>query len=212
MPRGRFITLEGGEGTGKSTQAKALAAKLEAAGHVVVMTREPGGSRAAERVREALLGLTPEEGAWTADTECLLHYAARAQHAADVIRPALDAGCWVVSDRFADSTRAYQGYAGGLPLPRIEELHRWTLGAFEPDLTLILDLPVAAGLARAAKRGAAPDVYERRPKTFHEAVRAGFLAIAEAAPERCAVIDADGELMAVADAIWAAVTARLGAA
>lgn len=210
MARGKFVTFEGGEGAGKSTQTRTLAAWLRSRGLDVVETREPGGSPAAERVRAALLGLTPEEGDWQASAECLMHYAARAQHVADVIEPALAAGVWVISDRFADSTMAYQGHAGALGAGRVEALHAWTLGDLKPDLTLILDLEVADGLARARSRGAKADVYERRPESFHAAVREGFLAIAEAEPERCQVISALATPDAVAADVQAAVADRLG--
>lgn len=215
MRQGAFLTFEGGEGAGKSTQVLKLADHLRGRGLDVVLTREPGGSPAAERVRAALLGLPAEEGAWTADTECLLHYAARRQHVSDVIAPARAAGRWVISDRFADSTEVYQGHAGGTPLARIAALHAWAFaedaGAATPDLTVVLDISVAAGRARSLARGGATDIYERRPDAFHEAVRQGFLAIAAAEPARCVVIDADRTPDAVALDIAAAVDARLGA-
>ncbi len=217
MAQGAFITFEGGEGAGRSTQILKLAEHLRGQGRDVVLTREPGGSPAAERVRAALLGLPAEEGAWTADAECLLHYAARRQHVADVIAPARAAGRWVVSDRFADSTAVYQGHAGGTPLERIQALHAWTFAddakdaaAATPDLTLVLDIPVSAGRARSLARGGAVDIYERRPDTFHEAVRQGFLAIAAAEPARCVVIDANRPVDAVALDIARAADARLG--
>ncbi len=217
MTPGRFITFEGGEGAGKSTQARFLANRLRREGRVVVETREPGGSPAAERVREAVLGLPACDGVWHADAECLLHFAARRQHVADVIQPALARGDWVISDRFADSTMAYQGYAGGVGPSRVAALEAWTLGGalggFTPDLTLILDLSVERGLerARARSQGRVADVYERRPVAFHEAVRKGFQAIAATAA-RCVVIDADRPEGAVAADVAAAVTMRLGAA
>lgn len=209
MARGRFITFEGGEGAGKSTQTRALADWLRGRGVNVVLTREPGGSPAAERVREALLGLADDVGRWHGDAECLLHYAARRQHVADLIAPALARGDWVISDRFADSTMAYQGHAGGVGQARVEALHTWALGDLAPDLTLVLDLTVEQGFARAEARGRAADVYERRPEAFHQAVRQAFLAIAQAAPERCCVIDASQAPDAVAAAIQAAVASRL---
>lgn len=216
MAPGRFITFEGGEGAGKSTQARRLAEWLRKRGIDVIETREPGGSPAAERVREALLNLPPETGTWHADAECLLHFAARRQHIADVIQPALQKGEWVISDRFADSTMAYQGYAGGVGPARVATLEAWALGGplggFSPDLTLILDLSVESGLERVRARGAASDIYERRPQAFHKAVRDGFLAIAASAPARCSVIDAARELDAVSADIMAAVRARLGMA
>lgn len=212
MAKGRFITLEGGEGAGKSTQVKRLAAWLRDQGFETVETREPGGSPPAERIRQALLGLPAEDGGWHADAECLLHYAARRQHVADKIAPALASGAWVVSDRFADSTMAYQGHAGGVPPARIEALRQWTLGDFGPDLTLILDISPEDGLKRAASRGEAADVYERRATAFHASVRQGFLEIAAAEPERCRVLSADGPEDDVATAVRAAVAHRFGLA
>ena len=212
MAGGRFIKLEGGEGVGKSTQVRRLAETLRAHDLTVVLTREPGGSPAAERVRTALLGLQPSDGAWTTDAECLLHYAARSQHVADVVSPAIGRGDWVISDRFADSTAVYQGVAGGGDPARIRALHDWTFpdapAASRPDLTLILDIDVADGRRRAAERGGALDVYERRPDAFHQRVRDGFLAIAAAEPDRCAVIDATPPPDEVAASIAAVVTAR----
>lgn len=208
MERGRFITLEGGEGAGKSTQTRRLADWLRARGLEAIETREPGGSPPAERIRTALLGLTAEEGAWHADAECLLHYAARRQHVADVIAPALAAGAWVISDRFADSTMAYQGYAAGVSPDRITALHGWALGDFAPDLTVVLDIDPADGLVRAASRGVAADVYERRGDEFHARVRDGFLSIARAAPDRCRVLSATASPDVVAANITAAVRDR----
>lgn len=210
MELGRFITLEGGEGAGKSTQTRRLADWLRARGLEVIETREPGGSPPAERIRTALLGLSEAEGAWHADAECLLHYAARRQHVADVIEPALAAGEWVISDRFADSTMAYQGYAGGVAPDRIMALHAWALGDFAPDLTIVLDIDPADGLGRAASRGIAADVYERRGGKFHARVRDGFLAIAAAAPDRCRVLSAAASPDIVATGIAEAVRHRFG--
>jgi dTMP kinase len=146
---------------------------------------------------------------WDAVSETLLFFAARSDHVARAIRPALEAGRWVVCDRFTDSTLAYQGYGRGLPLDDLEALRRFTLGDFGPDLTLILDLPVEEGLARAARRAGAADRFERLDASFHQRLRDGFLAIAAAAPERCAVVDASGDVETVHRAIIAAVTARL---
>ncbi len=210
MARGRFITLEGGEGVGKSTQARLLADRLRTQGMTVVETREPGGSPAAERVRDTLLGLPEDVGVWDRDAECLLHYAARRQHVSDVIEPALADGRWVVCDRFADSTMAYQGYATGLGRARVEALHAWTLGDLKPDLTLILDLPVADSADRVRARGRASDIYERKPDAFHEAVLAGFREIAAREPERCLLIDAARPVETVAAAIAEALADRLG--
>lgn len=182
--RGRFITLEGGEGAGKSTQARRLAAALAAAGLPVLRTREPGGTPGAERIRDLLLG----HGPWDSVAEAMLHFAARREHLVRSILPFLDAGGWVVCDRFADSTLAYQG-AQGLPRDVWARLADVALEGFAPDATLVLDLPVEAGMARAAARSGA-DRYERMGMGFHLKVRAAFLAIAEAEPQRCAVVDA----------------------
>ncbi len=207
-PRGRFITFEGGEGAGKSTQAERLVATLEGAGIRAHATREPGGSPAAEEIRELLVHGEP--GRWQKLTEALLHYAARAEHLATVIRPALDGGAWVVSDRFADSTVAYQGYGHRLGRNPIEALHRLVVGDFAPDLTLILDLPVELGLTRAARRRGGATRYERMGREFHERLRRGFLDIARREPRRCIVIDASGDVEATARKVRAAVNARLG--
>ncbi len=186
--RGRFITLEGGEGAGKSTQIRLLAQWLEARGVPVLTTREPGGTPGAERIRSLLVeGATD---AWTPMTEALLNYAARHDHVTRVIRPALAAGTWVLSDRFSDSTMAYQGHGHALGQAAIAALHRAVLGRFKPDMTLILDIPVVQGLARAAARRGAETRYESMVEAFHHRVRAGFRAIARAEPGRCALIDA----------------------
>ncbi len=204
---GKFITLEGGEGAGKSTQAPRLAAHLERAGHTVCITREPGGSPGAEAIRELLV--TGDPGRWDAEAETLLHYAARRSHLTDTIRPALARGEWVVCDRFADSTRAYQGYVGGMDKGFISEIHARVAGALTPDLTLILDLPPEAGLARAQARGEGEDRYERMGLDFHRRLRAAFLEIAAGEPERCMVVDADGDMETVAERIKSAVEGRL---
>jgi len=204
---GRFITLEGGEGAGKSTQARRLAERLTARGHPVVVTREPGGSEGAEKIRELLV--TGAADRWSPMTETLLVYAARRDHVERTIAPALAAGDWVVSDRFADSTRAYQGAGGGVSGSLIQALERHVLGETRPDLTLILDLPVEAGLARIAGRTHAETRFEAKGGAFHQRLREGFLAIARVESDRCAVIDATQGLDAVEAAIWAAVEARL---
>ncbi|MBX3447131.1 MAG: dTMP kinase [Parvibaculaceae bacterium] len=208
MTRGRFITLEGGEGAGKSTQVKRLAAKLEAAGHRVVVTREPGGAPGAEAIRELLVKGDP--GRWTARTETLLHFAAREEHLERTIRPALARGDWVISDRFVDSTMAYQGAGQGLGGEFIARLRDLVVGADMPDLTLVLDLPPEAGLARAHRRtNDGEDRYERMKLEFHQTLRQAFLDIAKNEPERCAVIDAAQDEDAVAAAIWAVASERL---
>ncbi|PWC37575.1 dTMP kinase [Azospirillum sp. TSO35-2] len=212
--RGRFITLEGGEGAGKSTQLRRLAEALSTAlaprGARVVTTREPGGSKGAEEIRALLV--TGETGRWSATTEALLHTAARRDHLERTVWPALEAGDWVLCDRFFDSTMAYQGYGLGLGRPLIETLQTAAFGDFRPDLTLILDIDVVTGLHRAASRHGGEDRYERMDTSFHQRLRDGFLDIARREPERCAVIDADADLDGVQARVWAAASARLGLA
>jgi dTMP kinase len=206
--QGKFITFEGGEGAGKSTQLKRLVARLAAAGREVVATREPGGSPGAESIRELVLKGSADR--WSPLTETLLMYAARRDHIERVIRPALAKGAWVVCDRFADSTRAYQGAAGGTAPELIAALEVHVLEATRPDLTLIFDLPVAVGLQRAHVRAGAEMRFESKGQAFHERLRESFLAIARAEPGRCALIDAAGDLDAVEARVWAAVGERLG--
>ncbi|HKQ10720.1 MAG TPA: dTMP kinase [Rhizomicrobium sp.] len=203
---GRFITLEGGEGTGKSTQIKRLAASLETKGIPVLATREPGGSPGAEQIRALMV--EGEPGRWDAITETLLAYAARADHVARTIGPALLAGRWVISDRFSDSTFAYQGVGRGVPRETIRRIDSAVLDDFAPDLTLVLDLDVTLGLQRAAARGAAENRFEKFGADFHEKLRQAFLDIARRNPERCRVIDAGGSEDQVAAAILAAVSRR----
>ena len=208
--RGRFITLEGGEGAGKSTQAKLLAQKLEPLGVSIVLTREPGGSPGAEALRDIIL--SGKAAPFGPAGEAILFSAARIDHIDHTIAPALNRGAWVISDRFADSTRAYQGAAGKLDPALIASLERVAIGDVRPDLTLILDLTVEKGLARAAARlgeGEKKDRFEREGAAFHETLRQAFLDIARAEPGRCAVIDADKPPQEVAQAIWACVRERL---
>jgi dTMP kinase len=207
--RGRFIAVEGGEGVGKSTQVGLLAAALERGGIPVRQTREPGGSPGGEAIRRLLLEGEGER--WDAISEALLLIAARHDHVTRLIAPTLAQGIWVVSDRFADSTLAYQGYGRGLDLTELARLHRFALGDFAPDLTLILDLPVEIGLARAAARSRA-DRFERLDRGFHEKLRQGFRQIAADHPARCALIDASGDPQRVHHAVLAALTERLGVA
>ena len=188
MATGKFITLEGGECAGKTTQVKLLAEALRARGLDVTTTREPGGSPGAEEIRELLIDHTAD---WTPASETLLHFAARANHYTTRIAPALKRGEWVVCDRFADSTRAYQGYGMGLELSAIETLYELALGDFEPDLTLILDIPAELAAERLRKRGGGLDRYERMGMAFHRRLRDGFLEIAAHRPDRCRVIPAD---------------------
>jgi len=201
-PPGRFITLEGGEGGGKSTQVFRLVERMRRAGIQAECTREPGGAEGAEMIRKLLVeGGT---GRWDAETELLLHFAARRDHLRRTVWPTLKRGMWVVSDRFADSTMAYQGYGQGLGREAVDTLYRLAVGDFHPDLTLILDLPVATGLERAAQRGE-ENRYERMGKDFHQRLRDGFIEIARREPKRCILIDATQPVDAVTDAIVAAV-------
>jgi dTMP kinase len=206
---GRFITLEGGEGAGKSTQIVRLADWLKARGRDVVTTREPGGAPGAEMIRKLLVEGPAER--WDGTTEALLHFAARRDHLRATVWPALERGAWVVSDRFADSTRAYQGYGHGLDLEALDRLYEVAVDGFRPDLTVILDLPVEAGLARAAARRGTETRYESLPRDFHDRVRKGFLEIAQAEPKRCAIVDASQDIDGIAQAIARAVADRLGA-
>ena len=185
--RGHFITLEGIEGAGKTTQREAVADGLRAAGLDVLVTREPGGSEIAERIRAVLLD--PANTGMHGDTELLLMFAARAEHLHRRIVPALDAGTWVVCDRFTDATYAYQGGGRGIANDRIAALEQWVQGDFRPDKTLIFDLPVATGLTRAGQRSS-PDRFEQEDLTFFDRVRAAYLQRAKAAPQRYAIIDA----------------------
>ena len=207
MAGGRFITLEGGEGAGKSTQAALLAEGLRKAGKDVTVTREPGGAPGAEEIRALLVAGAVAR--WDAMTEALLHVAARRQHLKETIQPALDAGRWVVCDRFADSTMAYQGYGLGLGRDVVAGLHALAIGGVAPDLTVVLDIPVETGLARAAAKAGGEDRYERMGEEFHRRLREGFLDIARREPDRCAVVDAVGAIEAVQAAIRAVVGERL---
>ena len=207
VTQGRFITFEGGEGTGKSTQTARLVERLRARDLEVLQTREPGGSEGAEEIRN--LALNGEAGRWSAMTETLLMYAARSDHLERTIRPALAAGRWVVCDRFADSSRAYQGAGGGVAGEFIETLDAAVVGDTQPDLTLVFDLPVELGLERAFGRGLFETRFESKGLAFHERLRRGFRDIVAAHPERCVIIDADGDLETVEARVWAAVSERL---
>jgi dTMP kinase len=209
MEIGRFITFEGGEGSGKSTQAGILANRLTRAGRLVFSTREPGGSPAAEEIREALLsGRVWQYGPLA---EAVMFSVARADHIDYAIRDALQQGRWVVCDRFIDSTRAYQGSTAGVPRGVINALERLTVGALSPDITFILDIPAEEGLARAQARaeGAEPDRFEGQELVLHERVRRAFLDIAEEEPGRCIVVDASQPEAMVAEDVWEAVLQRL---
>jgi dTMP kinase len=206
---GRFITFEGGEGTGKSTQANLLADRLKPLGIDVVVTREPGGSPGAEAIRHVLLsGVAKPLGV---HAEAILFAAARDDHIRQTIRPALDCGKWVVCDRFADSTRIYQGVLGNLDARLINRLERITIGDLKPDLTIILDVPPEVGLARAAQRrqGASADRFEAENRDFHIKLREAYRELAEREPHRCVLIDATKSAADVADAVWAVVLSRL---
>lgn len=209
MATGKFITFEGGEGGGKSTQLALLAKVLEDAGIEVLTTREPGGTPGAEEIRNLLVRGTTDR--WPPVAEALLHFAARVDHVEKTIQPALESGVWVLCDRFTDSTLAYQGGGHGLGLDRIQTLKTDILGDFAPDLTLILDITVEEGLARAFGRAGTEDRYERMDLGFHTRIRDTFLALAEAEPERCVVIDAAGSVDDVQREICATVSHRLGA-
>lgn len=206
MKKGIFISFEGGEGAGKSTQIRALAQRLEAEGFDVVLTREPGGSEGGEAIRDLLVNGAADR--WSSMTETLLMYAARRDHLERVIWPALERGSIVLCDRFSDSTRAYQGAGGGVPGELIADLENHVLAGKLPDLTLVFDLPAQAGLQRAEARGGAAR-FESKGLAFHERLRAGFIKIAELEPQRCAVIDATATVEAVSSHIWNVVSSRL---
>ena len=204
MPTGRFITLEGGEGAGKSTQVRLLADALAQLGLPILRTREPGGAPGAEILRKLLLGGSVD---WSPQAETLLHFAARAEHVEKTIRPALAAGTWVVCDRFYDSTMAYQGYGQGADRGMIATLAG--LLRLVPDVTIVLDVSEAVAIARQIARGADADRYERLDALFHARANQGFRDIASAAPERCVLIAADGSEVAVHAAIMQALRLRL---
>jgi len=206
---GKFITFEGGEGAGKSTQANALAKRLEVLGLRAVVSREPGGSAGAEAIRHVLLsGAAKPLGP---HAEAILFAAARADHLRQTIKPALDSGAWVISDRFADSTRIYQGVLGNVEARLIARLEKLTVGELGPDLTVILDIPPEEGLARAAKRrgDAAVDRFEGEAFDFHKKLREAYLELAEREPDRCVVVNASADPGTVSEFVWAAVNARL---
>jgi dTMP kinase len=206
--RGRFITFEGGEGSGKSTQIKELSERLEAAHLHTIITREPGGSPGAEIIRHLVLsGMGKLLGA---EAETLLFAAARDDHVRSVILPALAQGSWVLCDRFYDSTRAYQSRVGHVAPALVNAMTRVTIGDLKPDLTIILDVPVEVGLARAAARrgSGAPDRFEAEDVKFHQALREAYREIANAEPERCVVIDANADVNAVAAKVWTALRDR----
>jgi dTMP kinase len=207
--KGKFITFEGGEGTGKSTQAVTLAARLESLGIGVKLTREPGGSPGAEIMRHVLLSGAAKP--FGPEAEAILFAAARDDHIQCTIRPALDAGKWVISDRFADSTRVYQGELGEVDHRFIKALERVSVDGLRPDLTCVLAVPAELGLRRAAGRrgGLSPDRFEAEKLDFHERLRHAYLMLAAAEPDRCVIVDASAPKKMVAKRIWQAVTSRL---
>ncbi len=214
MADGKFITFEGGEGSGKSTQARLLAERLRERGLDVVLTREPGGSPFAEALRSIILDAeTPPHSPLS---EALLFYSARADHLDKTIRPALEEGRWVICDRFSDSTRVYQCAAGGLPVHIFEALEEMIVKPTTPDLTIVLDLPAEVGLSRAGNRreetasaSAKPDAYEKRALEFHQALRDAFVAIARSEPARCTLIDGNTQEDIVGREVWRVVDQRL---
>jgi len=203
---GRFITFEGGEGTGKSTQARRLKTALEAQGIACILTREPGGSPGAEEIRALLVKGAP--GRWNSLTEVLLFYAARADHTERTIKPALAAGKWVICDRYSDSSYAYQSGGRGLERETVRRVEAIAIGDFKPDLTFVLDLDPEIGLARAGKRAGAETRFEEFGLDFHLRMRKAFLDIARRSPERCKLIDAGGDEESVAKAVLAALKTR----
>lgn len=214
---GKFISLEGGDGAGKSTQIARLSDALKQRGIQTVITREPGGTPEAEKIRALLV--QRDGGDWDPVSEVLLLFAARREHVEKKIKPALEKGVWVLSDRFADSTMAFQGYGHGLDKKLISDFYKLSIGDFKPDLTLILDLPVKKGLARSGRKlqsrddfdsGTAEDRFERMGVEFHQRLRDGFLSIARAEPQRCAVINAVPDAKTVATSILSVVDERLG--
>ena len=208
MSDGKFITFEGGEGAGKSTQVRLLANRLSQTGISVTETREPGGSPGAEAIRDLLV--TGGTDRWSGSAEALLNYAARRDHMDRTIQPALDQGGWVICDRFADSTMAYQGYGHQLGSDWVARLHQLVMADFKPDLTFIFDIKPEEGLKRANSRSDLEDRYERMDTEFHDRLRAGFLKIAAAEPERCVVLDASGPIEEIQNEIIAVVQDRLG--
>ena len=206
--RGKFITLEGGEGAGKSTQVRNLVGFLAQRGIEAIATREVGGAPGAEEIRELWLG--KGEGFWEPMTEVLLIMAARREHLARTIWPALAKGVWVVSDRFVDSTRAYQGIGLGLGLERIDAIYAQIAGDFAPDLTLLLDVPVDIGMQRVASRRGPDDRYQQKDPAFHDTLRAAYAMLADKDKARFRVIDAAQDVPTVARAVEAALAERLG--
>jgi len=210
IPGGLFITLEGGEGAGKSTQADRLAKRLAAMGYSVLKTREPGGSPGAEQVRNLLVNGSPER--WSANAETLLNYAARDSHLNETIRPALNSGHIVICDRFMDSTRAYQGAAGAVDPGLIKTLENVIIGSTMPNLTLVFDLDPVLGLERTGNRGqSGEDRFENKPLAFHQTLRSAFLKLVETEPRRCVLINAGNDIDTVTENIWTVIEQYLSA-
>ncbi len=204
MKRGKFVTFEGGEGAGKSTQAKLLAESLEQAGIETLQTREPGGTFGAEAIRDLVLEGTTDR--WSGMTELLLMYAARIDHVEKLIKPALDRGVWVISDRFADSSLAYQGYARGLGAEQVKAVHKVVMGGFEPDLTIVFDMDPVLAQKRVETRGEHLTRFDAESLEFHKTLRHAFLEIAEENPDRIHTVDADGTRGSVQNRILFALT------
>lgn len=210
MSKGFFITLEGGEGAGKSTQVVWLAERLASLGFQVIKTREPGGSGGAEEIRNLLVNGAPDR--WTPQAETLLNYAARDSHLKETIRPALAENKIVICDRFMDSTRAYQGVAGGVAENLIETLEKAVVGDTIPDITLVFDIDPVIGLARTGERNQQDENrFEQKPLTFHQTLRKAFLDMVKSEPARCVLIDASRDMDNVSEQIWQAVEPRLNA-
>lgn len=207
-PINRMIVVDGVDGSGKGVQTRRLYQSLLEAGHAAILTREPGGSPAAEDIRQLLVAGDPKK--WDSMTELLLMYAARRSHLRDTIWPALAADHWVVSDRFADSSRAFQGIAGGVGLEAVEGVHEIALGDFSPELVLVLDIPVETALQRARERGDGEDRFEKKGSDYQKRVRDAFLQIAAANPVHYRVINADRSRDEVSDSIVAAVNQHFG--
>lgn len=206
MTRGQFISFEGGEGAGKSTQSRLLCRRLETFGIDALVTREPGGSAGAEEIRALLV--SGQVDRWDPLTEALLHFAARHDHVQRTILPALERGVWVITDRFSDSTLAYQGYGQGVDFEKLNRIGEFVVGAAMPDLTLILDLPVAEGFARTELRADGVSRYEQMDRAMHERMRQGFHRIAKTKTARCRMIDAALDTESVHQAVWHSVQER----
>ncbi|MEX0582768.1 MAG: dTMP kinase [Sneathiella sp.] len=204
---GKFITLEGGDGSGKSTQSRLLGEYLGAQSVNILLTREPGGAPGADEIRELILTGDPDR--WDAVGETLLFYAARRNHLRLTIWPALEEGRWVISDRFADSTMAYQGYGNRLGEAAVKQIHDFAVGDFIPDLTFIFDIPAEEGLRRTMDRTHNEDRFEKMDLSFHERLRDGFRDIAQKNPDRCVLIDATQSVDAIQQELRETVTARL---